>query len=217
MQLLTFLSIPVLLLSIPIYYLTFSPEIFFVFDPEALHNLTLPAIRAHGNNTAAIVSSIVSSLSTTHPVHVNLDEEWVFNNAGGAMGAMYIIHASLTEYLVIFGTALGTEGHSGRHTANDYFMILVGEELAYAPVGKGIYEPERYPPGTVNLMRRGQVKQYKMEEKCFALEYARGWIPGMLAFGFADTFTSTLDFYTLWRTVWITGREMVGNLMIGKI
>lgn len=55
-----------------------------------------------------------------------------------------------------------------------------------------------------------------MDEACFALEYARGWIPPMLGFGFADTFSSTLDFPTLWATARITGREMILNLARGK-
>lgn len=80
----------------------------------------------------------------------------------------------------------------------------------------GAYEPEVYPPGSVHHLVRGVAKQYKMPDSCFALEYARGWIPPMLFFGFADGLTSTLDLPTLWRMTWVTGREMLGNLAKGK-
>ncbi|KAL4989536.1 ERG2 and Sigma1 receptor like protein-domain-containing protein [Aspergillus falconensis] len=181
-------------------------EQFYIFDHGHLHDLSQRAIAAHGNDTRAIVQYIVSELDEkVGSTHLNKDEEWVFNNAGGAMGAMYIIHAR---------TAIGTEGHTGRHTADDYFNILQGTQLAYVP---GSYEPEVYPAGSVHHLRRGEVKQYKMESSCFALEYARGWIPPMLFFGYADTFSSTLDFPTLWATSRITGREMISNLLKGKI
>ncbi len=56
-----------------------------------------------------------------------------------------------------------------------------------------------------------------MPGNCFALEYVRGWVPPMFFFGFADGFTSTLDFPTLWRMSVVTAREMGGNLIRGKI
>jgi len=114
----------------------------------------------------------------------------------------------------LIGTAIGTEGHTGRHTADDYFHILQGEQWAFKA---GEYEPEIYRQGSVHHLVRGEVKQYKMPESCFALEYVRGWVPPMMLFGFADGFTSTLDFPTLWRMTIITARQMIGNLMLGKI
>jgi C-8 sterol isomerase len=148
----------------------------YVFDPVHLHELQLSALAASPNDTAGMISHIVANLTATYPrsrgVSINADSaEWVFNNAGGAMGAMYIMHASITEYLIIFGTPLGTEGHSGLHPADDYFHILVGEQWAFQP---GALEMERYRPGDVHLMRRGVAKQYKMHEGCWAMEYARG-------------------------------------------
>lgn len=198
-----------------VYLLEQRLDSFYIFDHGHLHELSTRAIAQHGNNTRGIVDYIVAELTAKPETakYVNVDEEWVFNNAGGAMGGMYVIHASITEYLIIFGTAVGTEGHTGRHTADDYFNILSGEQWAYVP---GEFEPEVYPAGSVHHLRRGTVKQYKMPEACFALEYARGWIPPMLFFGFADGLSSTLDFPTLWRTTWVTGREMLGNLAIGK-
>ncbi|KAI0427067.1 ERG2/sigma1 receptor-like protein [Xylaria sp. FL1042] len=194
-------------------------ESFYIFKMDELHDLAQRGVRAYGNDTGAIVNYIVGELAEKHPYHVNSHrhddpDEWMFNNAGGAMGGMYLIHASITEYLIIFGTAVGTEGHTGRHTADDYFHILSGEQWAYTP---GAYNPEVFPAGSVHHLRRGTVKQYKMPEGCFALEYARGWIPPMLFFGFADGLSSTLDLPTLWRTTYITGREMLGNLALGKL
>lgn len=172
------------------------------------------ALQRNENDTRGVIDDIVSQLKVTHPKSaINLNEEWVFNNAGGAMGSMYIIHASITEYLIIFGTALGTEGHTGRHTSDDYFHILEGEQWAYEA---NSLTKEVYPPGSVHHLHRGTVKQYKMPDTCWAMEYARGWIPPMLPFGYADTFFSTFDLPTLYHTSRITGREMIKNLLYGK-
>ena len=214
-----------------------------------LHALARDAVALYPNDAESMMSHILANLSTTYPtstptIRLNIDptapaeshhqkSEWVLNNAGGAMGAMYIIHASVTEYLIFFGTPLGTEGHTGLHTADDYFHILTGEQWAFAP---GDLQMERYQPGDQHLLRRFSAKQYKMHEGCWAMEYARGacalsvppnissdgiccpgWIPLMLPFGFLDTLTSTLDLPTLYHTVRITGRETIRNLLIGKV
>jgi C-8 sterol isomerase len=186
---------------------------FFVFDPHALQKIAQGAISQSYDTTQETIDHVVREMHKTWPAHVNLKQEWVFNNAGGAMGAMYIIHASITEYVIIFGTPVGTEGHTGRFLADDYFIILEGEQWAFSP---GQLEKEVYKPGHMHHLARGNAQQYRMPEKTWALEYARGWIPAMLPFGFADTITSTLDLRTLWDTVVIYGKLVVSQLKAGK-
>lgn len=193
---------------------------FYIFDQAKLHDISRVAIAKHGNATDLIFDEIVSELKKDPKIGPTLNKnsfrdhnEWVFNNAGGAMGSMYIIHASITEYLIFFGTPIGTEGHTGRHTADDYFHILQGEQLAFRA---GDLTAERYPAGTMHHLNRGQVKQYVMPQSgCWALELAQGWIPPMLPFGMADSVFSTLDLPTFSRTCVITGREMIANLLRG--
>lgn len=70
-------------------------ERFYIFEPTHLHQVSQQAISAHGNDTRAVVDYIVRELDQKlDGKYLNKHEEWIFNNAGGAMGAMYIIHAS---------------------------------------------------------------------------------------------------------------------------
>ncbi len=92
------LAVVVALLGALVFVVEKNPEAFYIFQPAHLHDLAKRGIQAHGNDTRSVVQYIVNELhgqaSTTS--HINLDEEWFFNNAGGAMGGMYVIHASTT-------------------------------------------------------------------------------------------------------------------------
>ncbi|GMK56089.1 hypothetical protein CspeluHIS016_0211450 [Cutaneotrichosporon spelunceum] len=205
-------------------YLDANVDKFFAMTPDALNaavqtSLTTARMAGQEKNSTYVVDTLLGNLVKTYPdldlqTHFRNKDEWVFNNAGGAMGSMFIIHASITEYLIIFGSAVGTEGHTGRHTADDYFHILTGQQRCYAA---GDLSPLIYNPGDVNLMERGVVRQYMMEGETWALEYAAGWIPPMLPFGLADMMSSTLDYVSFYHTCRITAREMIKNLLRGKI
>jgi C-8 sterol isomerase len=185
----------------------------YCFDPEVLHDVAKRAV-AVGGTLRDKVAAIRAELVGLYPGHVRLEDDWVFNIAGGALGQMTLLHASLTEYVIVFGSPIGTEGYSGRFFADDYFIILEGEQWAYA---EGEEDRRVFRPGDMHHLPRGQARGYRMPDRCYALEYARGIIPTMLPFGLADSFSSTLDPQPVWKTIRMYARATVGELLRGKI
>ncbi len=182
-----------------------------LFDPETLRELVAPLL---GQPIEVLVPELHGRLRQRWGDHIRPQREWMFNNAGGAMGTMCVLHFSITEYLIVFGSPIGTDGHSGRFWADDWFIILDGEQWAY---GAGELERRVYRPGDVHHLPRGVARGYRVPDHCWALEYARGVIPAMLPFGIADVATSTLDVRTLAKTLRVAGSSVVSELLRGKI
>lgn len=188
----------------------------FVFDQKNLQKIAQAGIAKAGPNAteAKVVMAVIDGVLAAYPRYAKYSGEWIFNNAGGAMGTMTVLHASFSEYLILFGSTTGTEGHTGRYLADDYFTIIYGEQ--WASTADGLTK-EIYRVGDQHHLPRHVAKQYRMPDTCFALEYARGNIPSMLFFGFADLFTSTLDIVTLWQTIKGSTVLMIENAIQGKI
>jgi C-8 sterol isomerase len=99
-----------------------------VFDPRRVHEI---ARRAVGLPHEPMVKTVIEGLRAEYPGHVARSPRWVVNRAGGAMGMMMLLHASLSEYVLLFGTPIGTEGFSGRYRMEIWDFVLAGEMWTY--------------------------------------------------------------------------------------
>ena len=182
-----------------------------IFDPDELHEVAREVV---GLPYEDLFPALASRLERRHPGHIEHQCHWIFNNAGGAMGQLALLHASLSEYIILFGTPIGTEGHSGRYRTDVWDFQIAGETWCYR---EGEMQRTVYKPGDVMFLGPSQVKGYRIPDFSWMMEYARGPIPTMLPFGLMDTVTSTLDVRNFARTFWHYGRLTVRELRKGKI
>ena len=184
----------------------------YIFDPDRLHEA---ARKATGLSHAELWPAIRQDLEATYPGHLAPKEEWVFNLAAGATGIMALLHASLTEYLIIFGSPCGTEGYSSRYALEIRDWVINGEMVTYTEDKPGTAVVTR--PGEGALLKRFMAKGYKITGNTWMLEYGRGFVPSALPTGMSDALISALDFPTIVKTVRLYGGLVVRELMKGKL
>ena len=184
----------------------------YLFDPDILEDCVRAGL---GQPVEQGMDTITQGLVDRYGDYVSAEpRSWIFNNAGGAMGQMCFLHASLSEYLIFFGSPIGTEGHSGRYATEVFDWVFDGEMWCYR---EGETARRSYRDGARAHLGHGAVKGYRIPDRAWMLEYCRGPIATMLPFGLADTLVSTLDYRTLGRTIGGYTKHVVGSLMRGKI
>ena len=83
----------------------------YVFEPNDLQRIVRMHLDAPLDER---FDRIAETLNAVYGDHIHTGEEWIWSNAGGIMCSMRVLHTSLKEYLLFCGTAVGSEGHSGR-------------------------------------------------------------------------------------------------------
>ncbi|MEI8254201.1 MAG: hypothetical protein WCJ30_00860 [Deltaproteobacteria bacterium] len=166
-----------------------------VFDPEVVHDCSMKSL---GLPKPAMFDAFADEMEKAYPGVLDRSQPWLYSIAGGAMIQMKLYYASLTEYIMIWGTPIGSEGHSGRHRVGFWDTVLDGECWYFA---EGEFEKRIYKPGDRIYVGPGQACGMNFTDGVWAVEYARGIIPLSMPFGIADELFSTVDFKTAGQTL----------------
>ena len=184
----------------------------YIFSPEVIKEI---GQMAAGKPFDEMCRIVIDELSQRYPGHIDPKIDWIYNITAGATGIMTVLHASLTEYVIIFGTPVGTEGFSGRYLVEIYDGVLSGEMWTYTE--ESLAKKTVHKEGEFAVLRRDQVKGFRLSDECWLLEYGRGAIPTALPLALGDSVFSSMDWYTVGKTLWVYGKQVTRNLMQGKV
>jgi C-8 sterol isomerase len=163
-----------------------------LLDPDALGSVVSTVVAgAAEQSNEQLIAALVTGLRAVYGDHIVAQPRWIFSMVGGATGVMTVLHASLTEYLVLFGTPLGTEGYSGRYSADIHDWVLRGEMW-----GLRLDEPMQKRvtgAGEVRQLPKGITTAFRLTEDSWLLEYGRGNAIAQLRHGIGDAVFRAMD------------------------
>ena len=118
-----------------------------VFDPEVIHECAMQCL---GKQKPEMFDAFADAMDQHYPGVLDRGQPWIYSIAGGAMIQMKLYYASLSEYIMIWGTPIGSEGHSGRHRVGFWDTVIDGETWYYA---EGEFEKRIYQARRPHLRR----------------------------------------------------------------
>ena len=166
-----------------------------VFDPDIVHKCSMECL---GLPKPQMFDVFAKALAAHYPKVLDFSQPWIYSIAGGAMIQMKLYYASPTEYIMIWGTPIGSEGHSGRHFTGFWDTVIDGETWYYA---EGEFEKKIYKPGDRIYVGPGQARAMNFTNGVWAVEYARGFLPFSMPFGVAEELLICWDPLTAAQTV----------------
>jgi hypothetical protein len=126
------------------------------------------------------------------------------------MGAFKLLYASVSEYVLLFGTAMPTSGHSGRYWADITDTLISGSFTQWL---EGEVAPRLHSAGATVPHPPWTVSGVHWTGGTWMLEHARGFIPSTLPFAFSDGVFSSQDLWSLAKSVAVYGRHVTRNAL----
>lgn len=177
----------------------------YIFEPDDLQRI----VQMHlGTPLERRFDRITETLHDVYGPHIHPGQDWIWSNAGGIMCSMQVLHVKPWEYLLFCGTAVGSEGHSGRHRAELWDIVVHGELQTFKP---DEHRPTTLIAGDCSHLPRGATNGSALGPECWLMEYVRGNVPSMFPFALGDTVFSTQDLTDLRRMVACSTRLMLSE------
>ena len=183
----------------------------YIFNPNALQdivkkNLNLPLEER--------LDAIIADIDKKYPKRICTKKKWAFSIAGGITGQLTVLYGSLSEYILIFGCPVGSEGYSGRFAPTLYDIIIDGEHQTYT---LGQIRPEVHLPGDMIVLPRGTAKGCLMKPGNWIMEYGRGFVLQALPFGILASFIISMDYRSVRRQFWEYSKICTREILRGHI
>ncbi len=154
----------------------------YIFDPDFMHGVCQKSL---GLPKDDMFDQITADLDDEYHGHVYTGRRrWILSGAGGVVGQISVLHASVTEYVLLFGAPLPTSGRRGRHRTTIWGFYLEGAVNLFE---EGELGRRAYGAGDFEILRKGHSAGVEVAEGTWLLQYARGPISSMTQYAVGDS------------------------------